>query len=118
VSPLSQVALVLVVLVLLNQLMMRFTSLWKHGWLFWPLQAINIAVSVAILVKGLPLIEDKTATWVVGGLFLLRTVFNVTQRNDLFSAEREQEREVEYQRLQAQMTDQGSSDPDDPSSAD
>jgi hypothetical protein len=102
-NPLSQVAFGLVVLIFVNQVVMRFTNLWRRSWLFWTLQAINAAVGVSIMVFGLPLIQERTATLVVGGLFMLRIVFNISQWVNLWTEEREKAREEEYQRLQAEI---------------
>lgn len=102
-NPLSQVAFGLILVILLNMVVMRFTDLWKRAWLFWLLQAFNAAIGLTILIVGLPLVQDARFTWVIGGLFVVRIFFNIAQWVNLRSEEREKAREAEYQRLQSEI---------------
>lgn len=63
-----------------NQIFMRWTDLWKRPALFWPMQVMNAGLGLAIAGLGLPGFPPwSTPTMVLGGMFVFRLVFNISQ---------------------------------------
>ena len=61
-----------------NQVVMRFAALRRTPWIFWSMQAVNVAVGSAVIVWGLP---GFAAYWFVPYILGLLIFFHVVQNN-------------------------------------
>ena len=81
----SEVALFTVVVVLgLNQLVMRVPALYRRGWVFYALLLVELGVGGAILGLGLPGFEDmRPVSLAVGLMFFVHAAQNLGVRRRL-----------------------------------
>lgn len=79
----TTVLLALVAMLGLNQALMRIPALERRSLVFWPLQFLDLAVGIGVLVLGLPGYGHAPAiSWVVGLLFIMHVAQNLKIRSD------------------------------------
>ena len=85
---------VLVLLIAVNQVLMKLPFIRHQAWLYWTIQVTNIAVAVVTLTFGLPGLVSA-ARWIVGALFLFHFVQNLQTRMSWSDEARAERREAE-----------------------
>lgn len=73
-DPSTAALLVVVAVIAANQVVARVAWVARRGWLFWPVQVIDLGVAGAVLWFGLPGFDHVRAVSVVVGLMLVMHV--------------------------------------------
>ena len=84
----------IVLLIAINQVIVKMPFMRHQPWLFWTIQVVNFAVAVVVLSVGLPGLVSA-ARWIVGALFLFHLVQNLQTRMSWQQDVRAERREAE-----------------------
>lgn len=99
-----------IVVIALNQLVIRIGALRSRPAIFWSLQCINLFVVVFVLVRGLPGLERwPAASWALGLMFALRVIQNNGLRSQYLRQDKEEEkdrRRKEMNQMAEQLAEQ------------
>lgn len=122
-SPMTTTLGVLVILIAVNQVMVKMPFVRQQPWLFWTIQGANLVVAGVALTVGMPGLVS-TLKWIVAALFLFHFVVNLQTRTawkdedralrrDAESRERrrQQEREEEAEELRGSTQATAESEP-------
>jgi uncharacterized membrane protein len=93
-SPTTTTLGVIVLLIAINQVIVKMPFIRHQQWLFWTIQIANLAVAVVVLTVGLPGLVSA-ARWIVGALFLFHFVQNLQTRMSWSHETRAERREAE-----------------------
>jgi type VI protein secretion system component VasK len=84
--------LVIVAIIAANQAVLRVAALRRTPWIFWTLQALNLAIACWFLLAGVPGFDDwPLVSWILALLLILRIIQNNLIRTRYLRQAREEE---------------------------
>ena len=86
-SPTTTTLGAIVLLIAINQVIVKMPFMRRQQWLFWTIQIANLAIALVVLTVGLPGLVSA-ARWIVGALFLFHLVQNLQTRTHWFNPSR------------------------------
>lgn len=97
----------MIVILGLNQALIRFSLFARVPALFWVVQAMNLAVIVGVLIVGIPGLTGsaKLANWILALVLGLHTVQNYQVRLTALAETRRREIEEEWRELEARRVE-------------
>ena len=99
--------LILIVVIAINQFVIRSRVWHKNAFFFWGPQLINISLGTYAILFGLPGVYGPIdiINWIIGGLFL----YHFAQNQNRFYKQKRQERQEEFQKSKQEIYDQSNS---------
>ena len=106
--------LVLIGIITANQLVLRVAGLRSKGWIFWPLQLLNLALVCYIFLMGLPGFDGLPwVSYAIGLIFTLRIIQNNNLRVRFLQADAKRHRDASRSQVTELMGRLQDSEPQD-----